>query len=337
MKEAIEVMRSSVIDEVTGSVFWWPHGMEYKRSLTRCSQGQGAWAWQYLEQWLGLQVSQTTHTLTIAPRGMLTSFEWQGFCSGENQFDLEWVETSAETSLKITNHNNQTWTIQAGFRGLGSGASANLIWQNATVEPNQECYLRAVALTTIPQEMTEAEIQQLEVAAFSQDPDVLFKRYGPAMLWGHWDSRKSWINAELPNALRFIIANNTSENWQNVEVILTCPEGWSAMGRQTLHWPLPDDLQPGEIHLALGTLANMSKTVAPFWVQAPGGRGLLSPLEGPPFSLHLPSQTGEGVQLADPMIKQSVAVKFTAELQATTLSGKLIQKMITIPVEVVPG
>ena len=81
----------------------------------------------------------------------------------------------------------------------------------------------------------------------------------------------------------------------------------------------------------------MSNTVAPFWVQAPKGRGLLSPLEGQPFSLHLPSQTGEGVQLADPMIKQSVTVKFSAELQATTLSGKLIQKMITIPVEVVPG
>ena len=48
MKEAIEIMRASVIDEVTGSVFWWPHGVEYKRSLTRCSRGQGAWAWQYV-------------------------------------------------------------------------------------------------------------------------------------------------------------------------------------------------------------------------------------------------------------------------------------------------
>ena len=130
MKEAIEIMRASVIDEVTGSVFWWPHGVEYKRSLTRCSQGQGAWAWQYVEQWLGLQVDRTTRTLTVAPRGLLTSFDWQGFRSGDNHFDIAWMETNTGSSVRITNHNSQPWEIQAGFRAPGSGAAGSLNWQN---------------------------------------------------------------------------------------------------------------------------------------------------------------------------------------------------------------
>lgn len=336
MTEAIEIMRTSAIDDVTGSVFWWPHGIEYKRSLTRCSQGQGAWAWQYLEQWLGLQVDQTARTLTIAPRGLLTNFEWQGFRSGGNQFDLAWDETSTGASLRITNHNTQPWDIRAGFRAPGSGASADLTWKNCTIEPGQSCSLAGTGFPIISLEMTETQIQRVELAAFSQDPDVLFKRYGPAMLWGNWDTSKLWINAELPNALRFIIANNTTEDWQNVQVKLTCPEGWSAMGRQPRHWPRPDDLQPGEIGLTLGTLANRSHTVAPFWVQAPGGRGLLSILDRQPVSHHLPSHPGEVVQLADPDIYQTVHVEFTAELNATTLSGKTIQRKVLVPVDILP-
>ena len=42
--------------------------------------------------------------------------------------------------------------------------------------------------------MTDAEIRNLEVNAFSQEPGLLFKRYGPAMLWGHWDTSKSWVH-----------------------------------------------------------------------------------------------------------------------------------------------
>ena len=337
MKEAIEIMRASVIDEVTGSVFWWPHGVEYKRSLTRCSQGQGAWAWQYVEQWLGLQVDRTTRTLTVAPRGLLTSFDWQDFRSGDNHFDIAWMETNTGSSVRITNHNSQPWEIQAGFRAPGSGAAGSLNWQNCIVEPGQECILHA-AVSSIPlQEMTDAEIRNLEVNAFSQEPGLLFKRYGPAMLWGHWDTSKFWVLEDLPNALRFMIINNTSEDWQNVEVILTCPDGWSAMGRQPMHWPYPDQLQPGEVCLSLGRLEKKSHTVAPFWVQAPGGRGLISTAAGQLISQHLPSQTGETVHLVDPAIDKPVNVQFTAELITNTASGETIRRQIIVPVEILPA
>jgi hypothetical protein len=56
MKDAMLTLRKMGIDEVTGSLFWWPCGITEKRVLTRCSQGQGAWAWQYMEQWLGVKV-----------------------------------------------------------------------------------------------------------------------------------------------------------------------------------------------------------------------------------------------------------------------------------------
>lgn len=337
MKEAIEIMRASVIDEVTGSVFWWPHGVEYKRSLTRCSQGQGAWAWQYVEQWLGLMVDRSTRTLTVAPRGLLTSFKWQGFRSGENQFDLSWAETNTGSSLRITNHNSQPWVIRAGFRAPGSGAAESLNWQSCTIEPGQDCSLRATVSPAAPQSMTDAEIVQLETAAFSQDPEVLFKRYGPAMLWGHWDTSKSWIYPELPNALRFVIANNTIEDWQNLEVSLHCPEGWSAMARQPMHWPYPDGLQDGEVCLSLGSLPGKARTVAPFWVGAPGGHGLLAPSSKGSISQHLPSQPKDGVVLADPAIGQPVTVQFTAELSAATASGEIIHRQIVIPVQILPA
>ena len=338
MKESIQIMRSSVIDEVTGSIFWWPHGVEYKRSLTRCSQGQGAWAWQYIEQWLGLKVDRTSRTLTIAPSGLLTAYQWQGFQSGPNRFDIDWRETTQGSTLHVTNHNGEPWTLRAGFRAPGSGAAAELEWQTSTLEAGQSATLQvgASAAAAGVQDMTDANILRVETAAFSQDPDMLFKRYGPAMLWGHWDTSKQWMYQELPNALRFIVGNNTTEDWQDVEVLLHCPDGWSAMGRQPKHWPLPDALQGGEVCLSLGSLAGGTRTVAPFWVGGPGGRGLLPPSAKAIYS-HVPSQPGDGVRLGNPAAAQPMTVTFTAELHARTADGKTIQRQISIPVEIIPG
>ena len=109
------------------------------------------------------------------------------------------------------------------------------------------------------------------------------------------------------------------------------------MGRQPMHWPYPDQLQPGEVCLSLGRLEKKSHTVAPFWVQAPGGRGLISMLAGQLVSQHLPSQTGETVHLVDPAIDQPVNVQFTAELITNTASGETIRRQIIVPVEILPA
>ena len=96
MLAALRTLRDVGTDDVTGSVFWWPHGLEYRRSLTRCSQGQGAWAWQYLQQWLGIKVDAKpdtgTPTFTFAPRGLLTDVAWEGYRAGPHRFDIAWSE-----------------------------------------------------------------------------------------------------------------------------------------------------------------------------------------------------------------------------------------------------
>jgi hypothetical protein len=341
MKEAIAVMREAGIDDVTGSVFWWPHGVEYKRSLTRCSQGQGAWAWQYVQQWLGINVDRSATTLTVAPAGMLTGYEWQGFRAGPTQFDIAWEETGAGSRLRVYNHNDTPWKVRTGFRQPGSGATARMTWQERVVSPGEQVVFEyqptgeAGSQNPALQAMTDAAILARDGEQFSADGRVIFRRYGPALLWGHWDARRQWDLSEMPNALRFVVANLTDEDWTDVSVMLDCPEGWTAQGRQPKHWSMADDLRDGEIRLDLGSVPARSRTVAPFWVLAPGGRGLINqPDES--VSSHYPSQPGEGLTVLSAEVSQPVQVIFTARLVAAAGGGKTVENTLQVPVTIEP-
>ena len=163
MVEAFRTLWDCAVDEVTGSVFWWPHGLEYKRSLTRCSQGQGAFAWHYLRQWLGLEVDAASHTLTVAPRGLLTGVTWRGFRAGPYSFDILWhegpngdddgeehagvVDTGAVspwqtgepderyTLIQVTNHNTEPWMVRVGLRPPDTGAAGTMAWRAGLRRP----------------------------------------------------------------------------------------------------------------------------------------------------------------------------------------------------------
>ncbi len=101
MREALQTLREIALDEVTGSVYWWLHGEGNKRALTRCSQGQGAWAWQYLYQWLGLQTDALDHTLIIAPRGLLNSYHWDDLRAGPQRLKLSGARWSQDGARKL--------------------------------------------------------------------------------------------------------------------------------------------------------------------------------------------------------------------------------------------
>ncbi len=337
MKEAIATMREGAIDDATGSLFWWPHGVEYKRSLTRCSQGQGAWAWQYLQQWLGITVDRSATTLTVAPAGLLTSYEWQGFRAGPTQFDITWQETPQASRARIRNQNTQPWTVRIGFRKPGTGATAEMNWQEQSIAPGEtaEFELHHAAPGNLRDEMTESAVLRREAEAFSQDQKVIFRRYGPALLWGHWDARKLWKLDELPNSLRFVVGNLSAEDWVNANVYLICPEGWLAQGRQPRHWPKPDQMAGGEICLALGPVPSMTRIVAPFWVRAPGGKGLTSRPDEP-VSSHYPSQPANGLRLSNADITQVYQGSFTARLVALNYSGQETISELVVPVTIDP-
>jgi len=339
MAEAVRTTHHVVTDAVTGSVFWWPHGLEYKRSLTRCSQGQGAWAWQALKQWFGLEADAGSRTLTVAPRGLLTSVVWQGFRAGPHRFDVAWREPDGdggETTVTVTNHNDHRWAISVGFRRPGSGATGEVQWQSADIAPGETVTLRHALAPVAADELPtwdEPAMVALETGSDGSD-GMLIRRYGQAHLWGHWDLEKQWTPEAMPVALRFLIENGTETDWQEVAVTLRCPEGWQAEGQQPQHWPRPTAMER-EATLTLADVPALSRTVAPFWVQWP--EGLMPDLlwhenAGVPF--HLQPHPGPGITLYVTGTESAVETTFHVAVRITTATGETLHRELDVPVEI---
>ncbi len=336
MAEALRTLWRVGTDEATGSVFWWPHGMEFRRALTRCSQGQGAWAWQYLKQWLGIEVDAPTRTLTLAPRGLLTEARWEGFCAGPHRFDIAWSEQEGALAARIVNLDAEPWTARIGARPPGSGALGAPVWHTVDVAPGVERSLTLPApapLATLD-EMSEAAMLTLETAREGA-AGILIRRFGPEQLWGHWDMEKLWDVAAMPLVIRLLIANGTETPWDAVDVELRCPAGWSAQGRAPRAWPRADALRP-EAALALGPLPAQSRAVAPFWVRWPADLALdLLWHEGPQLAFHTPTQPGPGLTLYA-RIDAPAEVVFEAVVSIRPAGGAPIQRALRVPVRLLP-
>jgi len=338
MLEALETLRQVALDEVTGSVFWWPHGLEYKRGLTRCSQGQGAWAWQYLEQWLGLKADAATRTLTIAPRGALTRLDWRGAMLGGPRFDVYWAEEGELATLRLRNLNAEAWTVCAGFRPQGAGAEGPLTWQTQVLLPGQELTLsqRLAMLPALPAWPRHAAAR-LEAEKLGDAEGVLFHRFGPALLWGHWNASLWWKPQEMPLALRFVVANGTDTAWKEATVKVTCPPGWLIQGRAARHWEQPERLAPSPVSVILGELAPGDRAVAAFWVRGPHLYDLASGWDATVTTFHAPSQPGPGWALPSPEVMATEGTTFEATLRAVTADEHEVQRTLRLPVRTVPS
>ena len=341
MREAWTNLCEVAADDVTGSVFWWPYGLEYKRALTRCSQGQGAWAWQYLQQWLGLEVDVPLRTLTLAPRGLLSRVDWPGFRSGTHRFDVGWMEEQGQTVARVRNGNHDPWQVRVGFRERGSGALGALTWQIQILQPGQEAtFVRSASGIAAEANrgpgMAAQAMSRFEVKALADREGILLKRFGPAQLWGHWEAGKLWDGQAMPLTIRLLVLNGSGEDWAGVSVALTCPQGWRAQGRQPQHWTRPDHLRPGTVRLELGALPSLERVVAPFWVEQPADIALLLGWgAGPEAPFHAASQPGEGLKLYAVDEASVGQVSFQAELCARMASGQEVRRQLTIPVQIV--
>ena len=337
MREGLDILRQTAIDDVTGSVFWWPHGVEYKRSLTRCSQGQGAWAWQFFQQWLGIKVDAPSKTIIFAPRGLITSINWPDFRSGSNQFYIEWSESEIGAQFVIQNSNPDAWTVQVGFRKPGSGALNDLQWQSRVLLPGEKAIFTSTRAAI--QEIVglpRVELGTLEANAFGDAQGILFKRFGPALLWGHWNPDMRWRWDHMPLALRFIVANFTNTDWINCYVDLECPQDWKAQGRLPLHWSYPDDLRTGVIRLELGELRKVARTVAPFWIKAPFDFEIITRWGDLNRPFHLPSQPGAGLTVYARHIKGPIEGSFIAHLSMITVDHHHIERSLAVLVKILP-
>jgi hypothetical protein len=336
MREALETLRRLALDRVTGSVFWWPHGLENRRSLTRCSQGQGAWAWQYLEQWLGLRVDSPSQVLTLAPRGLLTEFSWPDFYSGGHRFAIAWEETDAHSAATIRNDNAAPWKIRVGFRRQRGSALGTLTWQECSLAPGETVTLTSAPTVSAETGLPRAAMTALETQAFADAEGVIFKRFGPAVLWGHWNPKLLWDWGVLPLTLRFLVRNHTRQDWQSAQVTLECPPDWQAQGRPMLHWTRPEALSGSVVTLEVGPLASGSQATASYWLAAPMPFTVINRWEDTRFPFHLPSQPGAGIIVPVRRLAAPYETQFSARLTAITASGERVDRQVAAPVRLVP-
>ena len=249
------------LDE-TGSLFWWPRAYNKKRCLTRCSQGQGAWVQQSIEQWYGLRLDALHHTLTIKPQGLLTSFCLEGIRLGNYTFDICYEEKEGETHFHVKNRNDSNWKIQLMIRQFGAGAQGNsdtMISDLVDVpagEMWEHVYQTAVC------KVQEAEIEKQEIMDLS-DQGIVFAPYGIVM------PKLSFGECQI-FLLRFVISH-LDETWKNVKVELQLPDKWKAAEKKYYMW----DYQPvfkteGEqIICEVGDLRSNCHGVAGFYVNLP--------------------------------------------------------------------
>ncbi len=337
MREALEVMLQLGTDDATGSVFWWPCGLERKRGSGRCSQGQGHWAWQYQQQWLGLHVDAPSRTLTLAPRGLLTHVEWENWRIGPWCFDIHWTEHAEGAEARVRNRNGEAWTLQVGSRRPGAGAEGSLAWQTIALDPGEESILGHQAAAFHDVGFDRAAVTRAEAAAFADAEGILLRRFGPATLWGLPGASIAAETGVHPLAIRLVVLNGTAVDWTAATVELACPAGWLAQPRPFRHWLPPEQLAAGRATVELGPVPSMSRTVAAYWVKAPHSYDLFQALPPEEDTFHADSQPGNDLKLPTADVASVQETALEAELRAMAADGSAVSKLLRIPVHIVPG
>lgn len=260
MLKTLEILYDR-LDE-TGSLFWWPRAYNKKRCLTRCSQGQGAWVQQSMEQWYGLRMDALHHTLTIKPQGLLSSYHLEGIRLGNYIFDVEYEEKDGETRFLVKNKNQCDLKVQFAVRQFGAGAQGNrdtMITDRADIAEGETIER---VYQTVPLEAEEAEIERQECTDLAEQ-GVLFAPYGIVM------PKLSFNDCQI-FLLRFVISH-LEETWKKVKVELQLPDGWKAAEKKYYMW----DYQPvfredsRKAICEVGELEANTHGVAGFYVNLP--------------------------------------------------------------------
>ena len=260
MLKTLEILYDR-LDE-TGSLFWWPRAYNKKRCLTRCSQGQGAWVQQSMEQWYGLRMDALHHTLTIKPQGLLSSYHLEGIRLGNYIFDVEYEEKDGETRFLVKNKNQCDLKVQFAVRQFGAGAQGSrdtMITDRADLAEGETIER---VYQTAPLEAEEAEIERQECTDLAEQ-GVLFAPYGIVM------PKLSFNDCQI-FLLRFVISH-LEETWKKVKVELQLPDGWKAAEKKYYMW----DYQPvfredsRKAICEVGELEANTHGVAGFYVNLP--------------------------------------------------------------------
>ncbi|MDR1446978.1 MAG: hypothetical protein LBI90_08805 [Treponema sp.] len=310
------------IDPVTGSLWWWPNGWKEHRKLTRCSQGQGAWAWQYRSRWLGVETDALSHSLFINPKGLPSKLHIRPSKSMGLPFEIEYDETAGE--CKISNTDDQSWNVQAAFRKPGCGAEGERDTICGVVPPKGVIVLKNETKktgTVKPDVFSRRDIVRREMAAFGRD-GILFTRRG-----GLW----FWLQSDKPAFdLRFIIGNGTGSDWKDVKVTLHLPKGCSASGRGQGMMVFPNDTAERQYRQCVchvGTVPAEERTTASFTFHMPLLRRIHQTKLNKSRHLFETPPTNDALITTRDITAPDI-VSLTADLEALSSDGKPVKRSL---------
>lgn len=308
------------LDE-TGSLFWWPRAYNKKRCLTRCSQGQGAWVQQSVEQWYGLRMDGLTNRLTIKPQGLLTKYRLNKIHLGNFCFTVIYEEKENQTYFKVINHNKVE--IQAEFFARPFGAAV-------------EGKLKHICVTVIPEEAIEQtiETERFEPEEFSvvkaecsclAEQGMIFSPYGIVM-------PKLYNGTCGTFLLRFVVSHTEEQPLEEVEIELEVPNGWKVSSKKVYYWDYQPVFADSKAVSVMKKIPGCTHTVAGFYVNLPDE--LAGDEKSVMLSDHPFPQDGNGKMKGVTLYVEGDKSEKTGTLKAVLrIKGKEVQ-IYFLPVEV---
>ncbi len=306
------------LDE-TGSLFWWPRADNKKRCLTRCSQGQGAWVQQSMEQWFGLHMDGVEKTLTIKPQGALSSYELSGVRLGRFCFDIQYEEKHGETIFRVRNRNEEELKLTLGIRSYGAAAEGEITCDMVRLTPGE---IIEKQYQTKEYQTQETDIVRKECELLSEEREI-FAPYGIVMPKLYFGSCNIFL-------LRFVISHIEEEEWRDVRIELTAPEGWKAAEKGFYHWDSQPVFVGRKAVCKIGSLSGKKHGVGGFYVMLPDeltGDEKSVMLSEHPF----PQTQGEGMRNVSLYVEGPDERERLVIRACLTVNGKL-RKTLDIPV-----
>ena len=244
--------------DATGSLFWWPRGENKRRVLTRCSQGQGSWVQQSVEQWMGLRLDALAGELRVCPQGLASALSLRGIRMGNHVFDVEWRETEQESALRVVNRVGPALKLIFGQRPFGAGAEGGLRETSCALPEGGEARLTCPARRN-EETMDPDEVGKAEARAFAEG-GAAFGAYGmlmPNLYSGPCDVFQ----------LRFVALFDRAVS--DAAVTVEVPEGWKIAQKAPFVWEDEPEFAGRTARAVIGRAEPYRHCVAAFHVLLP--------------------------------------------------------------------
>lgn len=242
--------------DLTGSLYWWPKGLNKRRCIARCSQGQGSWVIQGTEQWLGLKFNALKDELEFRPQGLAVAYRWEGARLGSYCFDVDWSESEEGTSLNIVNRNEKPIMVKAGIRPFACGCDGSLTWESFVVAPGESVKKYWAPVAAMPEE--DCDIPAIEAERLAQNGAVFD---APGFMYPGAEQN---VNAFL---LRYVFI--PAEDCTDVSINVTVPEGWGIESKTEWVWKNLVDVNELEAGIYRENVEGKTRCIAPFFIRMP--------------------------------------------------------------------